>query len=533
LAILDTENNHVVIRLVYDGPPFSGKTTTLKALAGSLAREVYTPEEANGRTVYFDWMDYTGGLFEGYQIRCQMVSVPGQLMLADRRERLIETADVIVFVGDTARDEIDASITHLRSLARRLKKMPGPPIGVVFQANKRDHPDAVGVAEIQEMLGRSMNGIGIVESIAKDGVGVRQAFVFGVRLSLDRVRELIRTDSLERGRPRIDNGYDLLQSIKSSESSASTLQLACFSVPPQPSVYDSDGMVSEVIGEALSIEEEVSAATDFVKKIKVNGNGIINGQAFVETRATESSAPRPPDPNLPGGLIWPPVEGRMILHEASRVEITPSRNSDGDWSAGHIDSWRVHSYSEAEFDDLEKGRHRLIEWAHLHIAALSLLSPRRCLALAETGDGSWRLWQVIHTEKSLREYLCEALAEDDTARIAAGIWGTAHILLTGAEQLKESPCPLPCSLDSISWADSMVYFNGLMPPHDVVANVTSGESPDADLILRDQIGSVLSDRLKSEAVSVPDLIDRLRQRTDDSTRSQQMLAALIRILEMS
>lgn len=533
MAILDTENNHIVIRLVYDGPPFSGKTTTLKALAGSLAREVYTPEEANGRTIYFDWMDYTGGLFEGYQIRCQMVSVPGQLMLAARRERLIETADVIVFVGDTAREEINESITHLKNLVSRLKKLPGPPVGIIFQANKRDHPDAVGVAEIEEMLGRSMNGISIVESVARDGVGVRQAFVFAVRLCLDRVRELVRTDSLERGRPQIDNGPDLLQSIRSSEASSSSLQLAYFPVSSQTSVYDRSQIVGGDFEETLTIEEEVSAAIDSVRKASSNGNG--NGrvieQESLENRSEEFVIPRPPDPNLPGGLIWPPVEGRMILHEVSRHEISPSRNQVGDWTAEGIDSWQIHSYSEAVYDDLDQGRIDLIEWAHLHIAALNLLSPRRCLALADTGDGQWRLWQVMRVEKSLREYLCEALAESDPARIAAGIWGTAYILLTGARKLSESPCLLPCNIDTLAWADAVVYYNGLMPAHYSVINPTSADELDVEQLLKDQIGSLLSNHLSNDKASLSYLIDQLRQRSDNADRSQQMLAALTRLLE--
>ena len=92
MPIIDDERGVLVLRLVYDGPPFSGKTTTLRTLARGLGVDVVTPEEREGRTVFFDWVDYVGGLFDGRRIRCQIVSVPGQRELASRREHLLETA---------------------------------------------------------------------------------------------------------------------------------------------------------------------------------------------------------------------------------------------------------------------------------------------------------------------------------------------------------------------------------------------------------------------------------------------------------
>ena len=46
LAVLDVEQNAVVIRIVYDGPPEAGKTTSLRALSASLARPMTTPAES-------------------------------------------------------------------------------------------------------------------------------------------------------------------------------------------------------------------------------------------------------------------------------------------------------------------------------------------------------------------------------------------------------------------------------------------------------------------------------------------------------
>ena len=95
MALVDPTTDQIVVRIVYDGPALSGKTTSLKALARGVSSSLTTPAETAGRTLYFDWVDYVGGLFDGRQIRCQIVSVPGQRDLAERRRLLLETADAV------------------------------------------------------------------------------------------------------------------------------------------------------------------------------------------------------------------------------------------------------------------------------------------------------------------------------------------------------------------------------------------------------------------------------------------------------
>src|SRR5690349_7289826 len=102
MAVLDPRNDTIVIRVVYDGAPMAGKSTSVGALGRGLGSRVFSPSTVRGRTLYFDWLDYTGGQFEGHRIRCQIISVPGQTMLARRRHRLLQSADTIVFVGDSS-----------------------------------------------------------------------------------------------------------------------------------------------------------------------------------------------------------------------------------------------------------------------------------------------------------------------------------------------------------------------------------------------------------------------------------------------
>src|SRR5262245_233839 len=101
MATYDAERGAIVVRIVYDGAALAGTTTTLQALARGFGRPIFSGDEAHGRTLHFDWVDFVGGRFEGSPIRCQLVSVPGQAALAARRRLLLETADAVVLVVDS------------------------------------------------------------------------------------------------------------------------------------------------------------------------------------------------------------------------------------------------------------------------------------------------------------------------------------------------------------------------------------------------------------------------------------------------
>jgi signal recognition particle receptor subunit beta len=412
VAVLDPEHNAVVIRIVYDGPPHAGKTTSVRSLARSLVRDVNTPLEAAGRTVFFDWMEYTGGLFEGHQIRCQIVSVPGQPELAARRRALLETADVVVFVADTSdRVSVDRSVEHVRQMVEILRGCADPPVGLVVQANKRDLPGAVPRDEITAALGDDFARTAVTESIAERGVGIRETFVLAVRLALDRIRELMARGQLPSGKPAVDSAEQLLAMLEDLPVPA-----------PDPAPADD-------IASAL--------------------------QAIV-------SPPRPrlPDARVPSGAIWPPVEGRLVLHEAAMSGLVLHRVGAADWIAGMGTGWRVHSSGDATFDQFDDGRQALLVWARIHAAYAALLSPSRCVVLADAGRNTWRLWQLVKLVPSLRAWIVDGAELD--ARALLGRLASAAMLL-GEAHARCAETRLPATLDSIGGGPNGPLFVALMP----------------------------------------------------------------------
>jgi signal recognition particle receptor subunit beta len=405
---MDPNGNVIVLSVVYDGAPEAGKTTSVRALARSVGREVYTPEEINGRTVFFDWMEYTGGRFEGAPIRCQIASVPGQRRWVRRRAVFLDRADVIIFVGDTSSGRWRETMERLRELRQQIDGRAGAPVGIVFQANKRDRPDALDIETVREEL--HAHRIAVVESVAHEGVGIREAFVLGVRLALDRVREEQQRGTLQQAAPAFARGEEILEGMLMLDRQ------------PEPSP------------EALA------------------------------TTVVRVGGPRPPSPNAPSGVIWPPVDGRVILHEIASLGVQTSVTAIGDCVAGLGTAWRIHSRADAVYRELDEGRAALVVWARLHASLQGALSKPRCIVLAETGDGQWRLWQIVKTQPSLRELCGESLRARDPLLAVRGFAAASRLLLEAQRACQSVAVSLPCTIDAIGAnGTERPIFVGLMP----------------------------------------------------------------------
>ncbi len=390
MAELDPAAPSVVITIVYDGPPRAGKTTSVRALARSFGREVYTPEERDGRTVYFDWLEHVGGRFDGLPIHCQIASVPGQRHWRRRRAHFLDRADVVVFVGDTTIEGWPETASRLVELRTALDDRDGAPVGLVFQANKRDRADVVSMEEIRAHARDTRTAV--VESIAEDGSGVREAFVFAVRLALDRVREG-RVETQGRSGFGTARGNDLVELLRALD--VSTAGSVAPAEPP-----------------------------------------------------TALSRPRPPSQDAPSGFVWPPVEGRIMLREAAMSAGLVEQDAQGDYAIGGA-GWHMHSAAEAVFDDVERARAVLVQWARRHAAAKDVLSRHRCIVLAETGDGGWRLWQIVRAEPTLR---------------MLGLRETDRLLERLAAERARMDLPVECTPDTVGVSElNQPVFVGLLP----------------------------------------------------------------------
>lgn len=489
MAVIDPRDDSVVIRIVYDGSPRAGKTTSVGALARGLgAAGVHSPAEMEGRTLYFDWLDYTGGLFEGRRIRCQIVSVPGQATLAPRRRRLLESADVVVFVADSSPQGMDADRHYLGAMRAVLEGCSGPPVGIVIQANKRDLPDAMPIEQLRAMLDGMGVRSAIVESIATEGSGIRETFVFAVRVALDRVRELMRTNELLQQPPSIDSAEDLLQEMKRGELGA--LQMATDSGLRHTRLSDIQvGSVADLaLQEAMQADAAAQSAASPVVPVLHDEVSFVAEQPDSDTAAISAAhalGPPPPTPDaqVASGLIWPPVHGRLILHETAANPPQLQPLEDRGWSGIAAGHWRFHSAGDEVFASLEEGRAALVQWARVHSAGSSALSKERCIVLAADAEHHFRLWQIVRIQETLRDRIERALQETAVI-LAATLLAVTRSFFEMAERLSEGPCELPLRLDLTAVTANGAAYVGIMPrPHQVNPPRTWSRAEAGDVLL--------------------------------------------------
>lgn len=486
MAFLDPARDLIVVRLVYDGAAFAGKTSSLRSLAASLGRPLSTPEQIAQRTIYFDWLDYEGGVFEGRIIRCQLVSVPGQRSLAARRKMLIESADVVVFIGDSTAGRFSEALEYLAELRARLAGLPGPPVGIIFQANKRDSPEALPVEEIRRALGEAAEGVAIVETVATTGDGVRKAFVLAVRLALDRVREQQLRGELGVRPPEVDSGEELLRQIQALE---------------------------------LSLERAEDAAPA-AREEREEGEG---GAGASRAPADRPRPPRPPGADVPAGLVWPPIEGRIALHQAEGPLAELEEGEAGEWRGRTSGGWRLQS-PPASFPTLEAAREALVDWARLHSQAGPLLSRERCLASCLQEGGDWRLWQCVLEHPSLEVALERALRETRPEAAAGSLFRIALRLTVAAQGLRHAGVPLPATLGTIGAIGKQPLYIGMLPLEPPAA---APETRTRELLER-QLAPRLAD-LAAGAAEVATLLERPgSDRPSWGEGAARELAALLR-----
>ncbi len=249
----DESSRRIVLRIVYDGPGFAGKTTNLSALTGFFTTrrrsELITPEAVDGRTQYFDWMDLDGGLVQGYTLRCRLLTVPGQRRLAGRREALLRSADAVVLVCESTPAGALQAYRMLDVMGARLERIRPDVPPLIVQANKQDLAGALSPEEIRDALALDAS-VPVVPARASAGTGVRETLVLAIRAAADRVQlELVRggLDLLERDQETPERLLERLRDVAPVATAPSLrLELATETATPVPDPPEPDGAAPEV-----------------------------------------------------------------------------------------------------------------------------------------------------------------------------------------------------------------------------------------------------------------------------------------------
>lgn len=522
MPIFDPLEQRMSVRVVYDGVACAGKTTNLKNLCALFAAQrvsdLQSPSELHGRTLFFDWLQIEAGVVCGIPLSCQVVSVPGQMVLTPRRRRLLSTADVVVYVCDSHPSSVAAARAGLELYDRLAEGREHPP-PLVIQANKQDGRDALDGVELARALGRP--GVPVVEAIASEGVGVIDTFVTAVRTL---VRSL---------QARVDD-QALHVTVRSAETPAELLQvLTSEALDPEWAAE----MLLEEAHAAFMLEEAVAAVRgdDSLRaRLAAAGDELSHIDRRAPSESPPASAgidpPRLPSHEVPTGFIWPAHTGRAVVRGLALAEETP-RALDEDGTLVHVvDRHVVRTSARARFVDNEAGRQALVRAARMCTQLGRLHVPDTVLVAQTARDGACWIWTVRPDLPSISRLQREGFA---SAEVLAAY---AAAMVEAVRAALRHGFSIDLSLSSFGLQQGMLrYLGDVWPEVSSAAELTSSLAASVDALERAGADvPAFLDALERELSRRPAQEDRSRvawpaidERTSEFRSARERLEAML------
>ncbi|MGD8345238.1 MAG: GTPase domain-containing protein [Desulfobacterales bacterium] len=144
MAFVNLKNKEIQVKIVYYGPGRGGKTTNLeyvyKKFRKRINTEMVTVKTHGDRTLFFDFLPFDIGVINGYDVKIQLYTVPGQVKYNATRRLVLRGVDGIVFVADAMAVRREKNILSLKNLQENLANYKKSifKIPCVLQYNKLD-----------------------------------------------------------------------------------------------------------------------------------------------------------------------------------------------------------------------------------------------------------------------------------------------------------------------------------------------------------------------------------------------------------
>ena len=200
---LNQRDHTIRVKLVYYGPALCGKTTNLKILheraIWSRRGEFVSLNSQQDRTILCDLLPLKTGGFRGFDLKLQLLAVPGQTVYYTTRRVVLKGADGIVFVANSAADRWQENVQSFKELAANLMvhQLDAASVPIVFQYNKRDLPAVMAIDELSRALNpRKAPEFG---AVATSGEGVLETFAAVMARTVESLSRRFKTMELPPG----------------------------------------------------------------------------------------------------------------------------------------------------------------------------------------------------------------------------------------------------------------------------------------------------------------------------------------------
>lgn len=189
MVSINYASKEICCKIVYYGPGLSGKTTNLQYVHQKIPPqtrgELISLATDQDRTLYFDFLPVDIGKINGFSIKFQLYTVPGQVYYNATRKLVLRGVDGLVFVADSQKSKMDENIESCQDLVENLKEYgyQNEKLPLVFQYNKRDLSDISSVDDLERIL--NPKGLPHFEGVATQGMGVFDTLKCISKLVLD------------------------------------------------------------------------------------------------------------------------------------------------------------------------------------------------------------------------------------------------------------------------------------------------------------------------------------------------------------
>jgi signal recognition particle receptor subunit beta len=191
MTFVNMAAREIYTKIVYYGPGLSGKTTNVRHIyertAPACKGKLVSLQTESERTLFFDFLPLDLGKVNGFKMRFQLYTVPGQIFYGATRKLVLKGFDAIVFVADSQPERLEANIEAMEDLHENLIEHGRDPaeVPVVVQYNKRDLDDVLSIAELRAAL--NPRGALDFEAAASTGRGVFETLKGVSTLALKRL----------------------------------------------------------------------------------------------------------------------------------------------------------------------------------------------------------------------------------------------------------------------------------------------------------------------------------------------------------
>jgi signal recognition particle receptor subunit beta len=195
MPVFNYAARELILKIVYYGPALCGKTTNLEYIYAQLPPDkkgkMLSLATESDRTLFFDFLPIELGTVQGWKVRVQLYTVPGQVFYDATRRLVLKGADGIVFVVDSQREMLESNLESWENMKTNLthNSLDFWSIPLVVQYNKRDLKNILPIPTLEARINERKAPY--FEAVAIHGTGVMETLREAVKLTLQAVQQRI------------------------------------------------------------------------------------------------------------------------------------------------------------------------------------------------------------------------------------------------------------------------------------------------------------------------------------------------------